>query len=210
MIQQDGKTLLEVRGLARDGRTASRSSRASTSRCRRGEVHAIMGPNGSGKSTFAKVLAGHPAYEVTGGAVAVRRQEPVRAEARRARARRRVSRLSVSDRNSRRGQQPVSAARLQHGAGAARQGRARPARVRRFRAREDEAARNESGFPRPQRQRRLLRRREEAQRDPADGAARAAARDSRRDRFGPRHRRAARRRRRREPARQRRTTRSCW
>ncbi|MCV3217005.1 Fe-S cluster assembly ATPase SufC [Plectonema radiosum NIES-515] len=32
-----------------------------------GEVHAIMGPNGSGKSTFSKVLAGHPAYEVTGG-----------------------------------------------------------------------------------------------------------------------------------------------
>ncbi len=28
-----------------------------------------MGPNGSGKSTFAKVLAGHPAYEVTGGEV---------------------------------------------------------------------------------------------------------------------------------------------
>jgi len=34
---------------------------------RAGEVHAIMGPNGSGKSTFAKVLAGHPAYELTGG-----------------------------------------------------------------------------------------------------------------------------------------------
>jgi Fe-S cluster assembly ATP-binding protein len=34
---------------------------------RAGEVHAIMGPNGSGKSTFAKALAGHPAYEVTGG-----------------------------------------------------------------------------------------------------------------------------------------------
>jgi Fe-S cluster assembly ATP-binding protein len=34
-----------------------------------GEVHAIMGPNGSGKSTLAQVLAGHPAYEVTGGAV---------------------------------------------------------------------------------------------------------------------------------------------
>jgi Fe-S cluster assembly ATP-binding protein len=34
-----------------------------------GEVHAIMGPNGSGKSTFAQVLAGHPAYEVTGGEV---------------------------------------------------------------------------------------------------------------------------------------------
>ncbi|HEY9597821.1 MAG TPA: Fe-S cluster assembly ATPase SufC [Cyanophyceae cyanobacterium] len=32
-----------------------------------GEIHAIMGQNGSGKSTFSKVLAGHPAYEVTGG-----------------------------------------------------------------------------------------------------------------------------------------------
>lgn len=32
-----------------------------------GEVHAIMGPNGSGKSTLSKVLAGHPAYEVTSG-----------------------------------------------------------------------------------------------------------------------------------------------
>ncbi|NOT06629.1 MAG: Fe-S cluster assembly ATPase SufC [Gemmatimonadales bacterium] len=34
-----------------------------------GEVHAIMGPNGSGKSTLAQVLAGHPAYKVTGGTV---------------------------------------------------------------------------------------------------------------------------------------------
>jgi Fe-S cluster assembly ATP-binding protein len=34
-----------------------------------GEVHAIMGPNGSGKSTLAQVLAGHPAYDVTGGSV---------------------------------------------------------------------------------------------------------------------------------------------
>ncbi len=34
-----------------------------------GEVHAIMGPNGSGKSTLAQVLAGHPAYEVSGGRV---------------------------------------------------------------------------------------------------------------------------------------------
>ncbi|KIC74031.1 putative ATP-dependent transporter ycf16 [Candidatus Protochlamydia amoebophila] len=34
-----------------------------------GEIHAIMGPNGAGKSTLAKVLAGHPAYEVTGGGV---------------------------------------------------------------------------------------------------------------------------------------------
>jgi Fe-S cluster assembly ATP-binding protein len=34
-----------------------------------GEVHAIMGPNGSGKSTFAGVLAGREAYQVTGGEV---------------------------------------------------------------------------------------------------------------------------------------------
>ena len=32
-----------------------------------GEVHAIMGPNGSGKSTLANVIAGNPAYTVTGG-----------------------------------------------------------------------------------------------------------------------------------------------
>ncbi|MFB6193438.1 MAG: ABC transporter ATP-binding protein [Halobaculum sp.] len=34
-----------------------------------GEIHALMGPNGSGKSTTAKVIAGHPAYEVTDGSV---------------------------------------------------------------------------------------------------------------------------------------------
>ena len=36
---------------------------------RPGEIHTIMGPNGSGKSTLAKVIAGHPAYEATGGTV---------------------------------------------------------------------------------------------------------------------------------------------
>ncbi len=34
-----------------------------------GEIHALMGPNGSGKSTTAKVIAGHPAYEVTDGEI---------------------------------------------------------------------------------------------------------------------------------------------
>ncbi|MBM3202011.1 MAG: ATP-binding cassette domain-containing protein, partial [Chlamydiae bacterium] len=33
------------------------------------EVHAIMGPNGAGKSTLAKVLAGHPSYEVLEGEI---------------------------------------------------------------------------------------------------------------------------------------------
>lgn len=36
---------------------------------RPGEIHAIMGPNGAGKSTLAKVLAGHPSYEVTQGSI---------------------------------------------------------------------------------------------------------------------------------------------
>ncbi len=36
---------------------------------RRGEVHALMGPNGSGKSTLGLVIMGHPAYEVTEGAM---------------------------------------------------------------------------------------------------------------------------------------------
>ena len=34
-----------------------------------GQVHAIMGPNGAGKSTLAKVLAGHPLYEVASGSI---------------------------------------------------------------------------------------------------------------------------------------------
>lgn len=46
-----------------------------------GEIHAIMGPNGAGKSTLAKVLAGHPAYEVTGGEVWFKGQNLLELEA---------------------------------------------------------------------------------------------------------------------------------
>jgi len=40
-----------------------------------GEIHALMGPNGSGKSTTAKIIAGHPAYEVTDGEVLIKLED---------------------------------------------------------------------------------------------------------------------------------------
>jgi Fe-S cluster assembly ATP-binding protein len=42
-----------------------------------GEIHAIMGPNGAGKSTLAKILAGHPAYEITAGEILFKGQNIV-------------------------------------------------------------------------------------------------------------------------------------
>jgi Fe-S cluster assembly ATP-binding protein len=46
-----------------------------------GEVHAIMGPNGSGKSTLAQVLAGHEAYDVTGGSITFEGEDLLEMEA---------------------------------------------------------------------------------------------------------------------------------
>lgn len=68
MIYQDSKTILEVRGLCASVNGIG-ILKGLDFTVKSGEVHAIMGPNGSGKSTFSKVLAGHTAYEVTGGSV---------------------------------------------------------------------------------------------------------------------------------------------
>lgn len=46
----------------------------------KGEVHALMGPNGAGKSTLAKLLAGHPSYEITGGEVLFKGQNLLKLE----------------------------------------------------------------------------------------------------------------------------------
>ncbi|TFH12748.1 MAG: Fe-S cluster assembly ATPase SufC [Nitrosomonadales bacterium] len=68
MIYQDSKVLLEVRELCAtvNGITILKGINLTV---KSGEIHAIMGTNGSGKSTFAKVIAGHADYEITGGTV---------------------------------------------------------------------------------------------------------------------------------------------
>lgn len=68
MIVENSPVILSVRDL-RANVDGNEILKGLNLEMRAGEIHAIMGPNGSGKSTFSKVLAGHPAYEVTGGEV---------------------------------------------------------------------------------------------------------------------------------------------
>ncbi len=68
MIIENSETILSVKDLTAEVNGTSILKNMNLE-VKAGEIHAIMGPNGSGKSTFSKVLAGHPAYTVTGGQV---------------------------------------------------------------------------------------------------------------------------------------------
>jgi Fe-S cluster assembly ATP-binding protein len=63
-----GKTMIDIKNLcaAVEGKSILKGVNLHVNA---GEIHAIMGPNGAGKSTLARVLAGHPSYEVTDGEV---------------------------------------------------------------------------------------------------------------------------------------------
>ncbi len=68
MIDKNSTTILSVQGL-RASISGTEILKGIDLTVKSGEIHAIMGLNGSGKSTFAKILAGHSAYEVTAGSI---------------------------------------------------------------------------------------------------------------------------------------------
>ncbi|NET01608.1 MAG: Fe-S cluster assembly ATPase SufC [Sphaerospermopsis sp. SIO1G1] len=80
MIVENSDLILSVKNLTADV-DGNQILKGLNLDVRAGEVHAIMGPNGSGKSTFSKVLAGHPAYDVTGGEIVFQGQNLLEMEA---------------------------------------------------------------------------------------------------------------------------------
>jgi Fe-S cluster assembly ATP-binding protein len=80
MIVENSDLILSVKNLTADV-DGTPILKGLNLQIRAGEVHAIMGPNGSGKSTFSKVLAGHPAYTVTGGELVFQNQNLLEMEA---------------------------------------------------------------------------------------------------------------------------------
>ncbi|TAE61551.1 MAG: Fe-S cluster assembly ATPase SufC [Nostocales cyanobacterium] len=80
MIIENSDVILSVKNLTADV-DGTQILKGLNLDVRAGEIHAIMGPNGSGKSTFSKVLAGHPAYSVTGGEVIFQGQNLLEMEA---------------------------------------------------------------------------------------------------------------------------------
>jgi Fe-S cluster assembly ATP-binding protein len=68
MINPNSSTIISIKDLTAEV-DGTQILNGLTLEIKAGEIHAIMGPNGSGKSTLSKVLAGHPAYRVTGGSV---------------------------------------------------------------------------------------------------------------------------------------------
>ncbi|NET69997.1 MAG: Fe-S cluster assembly ATPase SufC [Sphaerospermopsis sp. SIO1G2] len=80
MIVENSDLILSVKNLTADV-DGNQILKGLNLDVRAGEIHAIMGPNGSGKSTFSKVLAGHPAYDVTGGEIVFQGQNILEMEA---------------------------------------------------------------------------------------------------------------------------------
>ena len=161
-----------------------------------------MGPNGSGKTTLGLRADGPPRLRRHRRQGHLEGPRHPRADARQARPPRIVPRLPVPDGDPRPQGRVVHPLGAQREAPGHRQGRRhrpdRPgpwrrldARIPRQDAREDGPPADGRELRQPLRQRGLLGRREEAPRDAPDGGHRARDGHPRRDRLGPRHRRAA-------------------